>query len=548
MFSLRHRSKRARQGLGMSLVEVAASLAIAGIAMSGLMQISADTNNSLRDTSAGNRLMEVQTAAQQYLKANGTALAAAVPVGGRIVIPVGRTTPSGAIPTGPSGLPSLQGGGFLASTFVDSNSYRQQHAMIVRQPTAGKIEVLVTTIGGLAVPDGDLGRIASKVGAGGGVVLQKPPAYALGTIQGVGGGWSDTTSTWTTSGVGPTPGHAVATLYFNASSTTSDYLNRYNTGIPEANRMHTNIDLNGFNLNNTNLLDTKTIKNSATGGSVTLTSPVVATTGVTITGGLTMPAGSSIGFQGQNLLMWTTYNRTLGYVAATDSLTTNQLTGFTTAGTMNADTLRARAFYDNGNSNYLVAPSGNTKLNNLISGATSTGALSTTGSNHTTGNLQVDGSANITGGVYANGGFTTVVTSNMATINMRAYSSLVWIDTGRGFTDNYANGYLETTGSAPLWIHSWLNVDGKFYVAGQSDLWGPVIVHGNTLTVTPPSSGPAISTTGYISANGVLSTGALATGQTASIGAACSLAGSIARSSATPLWCDGTTWHSMQVN
>lgn len=549
-------SNRPRRGLGMSLVEVAASLAVAGVALSALMQISTDTNNSMRDTSAGNRLQEVQVAAQEYLKANGPALAAAVPVGGTpIVIPVGRTDSAGAIPTGPSGLPSLQGGGFLPSSFVDSNSYRQQHAMIVRQPTTGKLEVLVTTTGGLAVPDADLGRIASKVGAAGGVVLQNPPSYALGTIQGIGGGWSDTASTWNTGGVGPTPGHAVATLYFNASSGTSgmEYLNRFNTGVPEANRMHTNIDLNGMNLNGANTLDTQTIRNS-TGGDLVLTNAtqiygtLKTTDNITTDGSVILNNGNGIVFKGGSGCLWyDDYRRSFCYDPGRDAFSTNELTGFHTNGNIDADTMYARIFADIGDPSYFVWPSGQTFLKQAKIDTLFTGDVWTYGNSRIEGDQRIVGGLTVTGHSYLNDGIDTDRPSTMADINMRVYNNLRWDGSGRGLTDNPTGGYLETLNNAPLWIHGWLHLDDALDVYGGAYFHEDVNIYEKTLYISRSPSGIAINTDGDIIASGVYSNGALSTGQNAAMGGACNVNGAIAKSGGTPLWCNGSTWRGIQL-
>lgn len=536
----------------MSLVEVAASLTVAGVAMAGLMQISADTNNSLRDASAGNRLLEVQSAAQQYLKANSAALVTAVPVGGSLVIPVGRTSPGGIVPSGPSGLPSLQGGEFLPSTFVDLNSYRQQHAMIVRQPTAGKIEVLITTTGGLAVPDADLGRIASKVGAGGGMVLQRPPAFAIGTIQGTGGGWSDTAASWTSGGVGPTPGHAVATLYFNARTTTSDYLNRYNTGAPEANRMHTSIDLNGFNISGANTVDTQTIKNS-TGGPVSVAGDLTISGKTTAQGGFYLPSTSTLQMGGQNCLVWTDFSRSLCYDASIDAVRISSPAGLYSNGTVNSNTAISAIYYDRNDASryYRMSLSGQTQLNRLASGYTSTGAMDTSGYHTASGNITSYANIQSYGTMTANLGFYTTNVSHLGTIIMYQKDSLLW-DNGYGIKNNYLGGYLETASNEGVFLHNWLRVDGGFHVDGAAQLNGGATINGSayvngTVTIAPPTGNTSLTTTGNIVAGGVYSSGALSTGMSATLGGACSATGSIARSGGTPLWCNGSTWRGMQV-
>lgn len=176
-----------------------------------------------------------------------------------MLIPVARTVPGGAVPgpvtVGGATLPSLQGGGFIAGNTVDRNAYGHSHAVMVRQTAAGSVEALVVQTGGQAVRDGDLGRIVARVGQAGGARFQNNtnPAMAV-MVQGGGGSWVADSGTWTAGGVTPQVSRAAASVSFGNAAMLSDFLNRFDIGIPEANTMRTAMNMGGNDLNNVNAM------------------------------------------------------------------------------------------------------------------------------------------------------------------------------------------------------------------------------------------------------------------------------------------------------
>jgi excisionase family DNA binding protein len=148
--------------LGFSLVEVALSLGIAGLALVSMEQGADDANRQIKDAAAADRITQVYDAAEQYLAAN-PGLAGTLTVGTPVQLAVGRTSATGAIPS-----PSLQSLGFLPANYIDSNPYGQTHLVVLRAEANNVVEALVQTVGGTTIPDVDLGRISAKVGANGG--------------------------------------------------------------------------------------------------------------------------------------------------------------------------------------------------------------------------------------------------------------------------------------------------------------------------------------------------------------------------------------------
>ena len=261
--SIRSARRRSR---GFSLIETAMALGITAATLAGFAQLQSDTTQRAKAYAVSDRMQQIAQASQSYVTAYGTQLIADIPVGGSAIIPVAKVTPAGPEPGGPFGLPGVQSGGFLPSSFVDTNAYAQSTVLIVNHvPASGTspahLEALTTTVGGQTMTDSMLGAALTKLGAMGGVVMASPPpGVAANTIQGAFGGWAQPTTSWAST---PSVGHLQANLSFTGQGNfLSDYLDRYNTGNPEANRMHTNIDANTNGIDRLTNLDTQTIDNT----------------------------------------------------------------------------------------------------------------------------------------------------------------------------------------------------------------------------------------------------------------------------------------------
>jgi len=272
---------------GLTLIETALALAIMALVVASLSMMMAENADQVRARAAADKVTEVQKAAEGYVKSYGPQLYAAA-AGGTIAIPSGRPSVGAPVPSGPSGLPSLQGAGFLNSTYVDSNGYGQRHYLLVRRLAghADSVETMVSTSGGRPIPDAQLGRIANFVGAAGGYVPEKTVnATDAGQVVGSYGGWRTPTSGWGTTAA-PSVGHLQAISAFDNGTLLADYLYRNAvTGMPEANRMNTNIDMNGNDLNNagtvnSGIVNTNTLavtSNATVGGDVIVSGNVKAT-------------------------------------------------------------------------------------------------------------------------------------------------------------------------------------------------------------------------------------------------------------------------------
>lgn len=261
----RRRSRSKAYGVG--LVEVVLGLAVLSLGMVGMNQVGSDAANQTRALAAATKLEQVHQAAADFVRANQVTLLNATNDGSVARIFAGRETATGADPgSNVAGLGSLQAGGFLPSAYIDRNNFGHRHAVLVRQPSPGRLEFVVTQVGGRAIKDVELGRIAQRLGAAGGAILERPtPGVAANTIVGTGGGWRAAASSWTGGSVTPSVGRAMTYSGLSAANTgLEDYL--YRGAVPgnaDANRMRTAIDMGGNGLTNVTTLTNEGVSGGA---------------------------------------------------------------------------------------------------------------------------------------------------------------------------------------------------------------------------------------------------------------------------------------------
>lgn len=267
---LMHRGRRSRTR-ALTLIETAMALAILAMATAfALTQIFAYMDR-MRSKTVAEKMVEVSAGANSYLKANYAALVAATTQGGApLVVQAGRITATAAVPAGPTaGLPSLQGGGFLSSSFVDVNSYGQHHALLVRKTGPSTLEAMVTTYGGRSIDDAKLAQIGNFVGNTGGYVLSKNVNAADNNkIVGAYGGYRSDLASWGSSTYKPASGRFQSTMAFQNGVLVTDYLYRNDIGIHEANTMNTSIDMNSNDIDNVQELTGVSGKNPGMTGDV----------------------------------------------------------------------------------------------------------------------------------------------------------------------------------------------------------------------------------------------------------------------------------------
>lgn len=228
---------------GFSLLEVLIALGI----MSGVVAgVSALINQSGEDTRAAIAAQHIKTvgdAANAYIKDNYSAVTANATATTPALIRVS----------------DLVAGGYLQTGFSAANAYQQNTCVLVLEPSANNLTALVVAEGGIALDDLSLGGLAGLVGAPGGGIY----STATTTLRGTMGGWSMAVGNYANANhlgqkcdgsagnVTLAAGHPVMALWYANGDSTSAFLYRSSVpGRPELNRMSTDVDMNGYSVNN----------------------------------------------------------------------------------------------------------------------------------------------------------------------------------------------------------------------------------------------------------------------------------------------------------
>jgi type II secretory pathway pseudopilin PulG len=224
--------KRTQQG--MTVIEAMAALAIATMLLLGLSTMIDASLDDVKGQQTALYQEQVTNAANKYITANYTALVS--------------STAGGTVDT--ITIAQLKAGGFLSNSFSDTNAFSQTPCVLVRQPAAGKLDALVATRGGQAIPDRDLPLVAMYAGQGGGYISSAAPATARGAS------WSLVTTNYLNvacggagadvlTGAGSDGGHLVSSLFYDGPGQLStDFLYRDAVpGRPELNKMNTSLTM-----------------------------------------------------------------------------------------------------------------------------------------------------------------------------------------------------------------------------------------------------------------------------------------------------------------
>jgi type II secretory pathway pseudopilin PulG len=243
---------------GFGMLEVGLALVVVAFAAAGLSKMLTSNVSATKAKSNAERLAMVTLAADQYLIQNEQALKTVLPAGGApIAIPVGKTCATCPVPSGPSGLPSVQGDGLLSSAYVDLNNNQQSHALLVKELASGDLDAIVTTYGGSPIDDENLGYITGLIGAAAGGVYTNGAIAPTNQISGAHGGWGDATSSWNASiggtNVRPSSGHVQVSLSLAQASgmgaiDPDDVLFRTSNGNATRNTMATSLRMGNHNI------------------------------------------------------------------------------------------------------------------------------------------------------------------------------------------------------------------------------------------------------------------------------------------------------------
>ena len=232
---------------GFSLLDVILALGVSSAMYANIAQLQNDMTNNLHAQATADRMDMLADASRSYLIANYRTISSMS--SSAIEIPI-ASNPNWA------GIGDLRSTGLLPDDFTTNMPFGQTVHLLVRTiPASGNIpqhlEGMLVTDGGNPMDDRQVGMAMAKMGGnGGGIMKSPPPGVSTSNIQGSFASWSQPISTWSASGITPKTGHVAYDLT-SAGSPVAEWLNRYDTGNPESNRMHTNIDMNNNSLMNT---------------------------------------------------------------------------------------------------------------------------------------------------------------------------------------------------------------------------------------------------------------------------------------------------------
>jgi hypothetical protein len=204
------------------------SLMLSMMGTAGLFSLAHFGINNVKTAATAQQLAIINKAAQQYVQDNAASLAAIA----------SATTSVSVTPS------MLSAAGYLPANFGATNPFGQTWLVQVLQPSAGKLQTLVTSQGGVAISDTkQLVQIAAQAGAQGGFVPyanQAGQAFNTNNAYGSYGGWNVPLTGYTN----PGSGHLASLLSFANAQTNNSYLYRVSVpGQPQLNNMQTDLGL-----------------------------------------------------------------------------------------------------------------------------------------------------------------------------------------------------------------------------------------------------------------------------------------------------------------
>lgn len=233
-----------KQQQGITLLEILASLGVMSLLAAGLTAITLSSVEDSKSQQAALYQSQLGRAVKNWL---GN--------------PANRNTVAGAATTTtPVKVTLAQLAQWLPPGFGAANSYRQTPCvMVYYNAGADRIDAAITTEGGDAIDDAQLGYVVTHAGEGAGAVYARAPTVARGPYN----SWSTALANYTTatatrrcSGTPATAGRLISLLSMDRNGTNvlggaGEWLARNAiAGRPDLNRMNTAIDMNNNDVTN----------------------------------------------------------------------------------------------------------------------------------------------------------------------------------------------------------------------------------------------------------------------------------------------------------
>jgi prepilin-type N-terminal cleavage/methylation domain-containing protein len=277
--------RRAQQGF--TLLEILMSVGLGSIILASGAQFTLDRVDDIKDQSTAQYQRAVTVAAERFIRDNLSSIAAPLAING----------PPTAIQ-----LSTVRAAGYLMAGTGNVNPYRQTPCIVVRRLTdrstgEPRLEALITTEGGSAIPEKRVPFIAAQGGSYGGYV----PATAPTTAQGAYGTWTTPLSNFSganCTGISAGANRLAFALFFDGASEGAvlgdNVLHRVAmAGRPDLNTM--NVALNMGNFDIANAKDIAATGNISAGGNLSATNNVSA--GSNVSAGQDVIAGRDMSAQ-----------------------------------------------------------------------------------------------------------------------------------------------------------------------------------------------------------------------------------------------------------
>lgn len=226
---------------GFSLLEILIAVVLFSLVLVSLMSLENNIQDNMKDQVVLSQFVEIEQAAKNYIQSDFANIYAS------------SATPS-VIP-----FSTLQGASMVKMGVQSTNAYGQTHCVLVTR-SGTNLLALVVTEGGTAIANNNLGALIRQSKSLG--------AFSGATLEGNGGSWvlpnaMTTFGNRNCSGTTMNQGHIASLLFFNSLGQFKDFMYRNPTaGMPDRNRMYTNLDMGNKDINNVNALTSKSIVNA----------------------------------------------------------------------------------------------------------------------------------------------------------------------------------------------------------------------------------------------------------------------------------------------
>jgi prepilin-type N-terminal cleavage/methylation domain-containing protein len=211
---------------GFTLIEVLGALAIGSALVAGVATMVEAVLEDSRGEQAALYQAQIVVAAAKYINVDANY--------GQLLAAAGGAAP--AVVT----LAMLKATGHLSANVMATNAYGQTPCVLVRQTAPGRLDALVVSEGGRAIPVKAIAAVAASAGPGGGYIPADAPSSARGAFTSWSlplAGFSGASCSGTAAGAS----HLASALFFNGpGQLATDFVYRSAVqGRPELNQMHT---------------------------------------------------------------------------------------------------------------------------------------------------------------------------------------------------------------------------------------------------------------------------------------------------------------------